>query len=278
MATFRAMSTDVNVFCPLESQASERRIASQVADLFEAAEARFSRFRTDSELSRLNACDGSFIASSQLTAALTRAATYQRLTAGLFDVRVGGALTRCGYDRSFAPGALDRAEPPREPPGRAIVDLGGMIKGHSVDRARPLLPACAALDAGGDMAVLGAGPDGRGWPVEIEDPTDPGRTLATLRLSDAGVATSAANRRTWTRAGASQHHLIDPRTERPSRSDLLQATVVAESTELAEVLAKAAFIGGSEVAASLMRQCGAAGVFVCQSGDWFSVGDLEVSK
>jgi thiamine biosynthesis lipoprotein len=105
MATFRAMSTDVTVFCPLESPASERRIASQVADLFQAAEARFSRFRTDSELSRLNACDGSFIASSQLTSALARAATYQRLTAGLFDVRVGGALTRCGYDRSFAPGA-----------------------------------------------------------------------------------------------------------------------------------------------------------------------------
>jgi thiamine biosynthesis lipoprotein len=273
------MSTQVNLLCPTQTAREEQLLAHFVAELFQAAESRFSRFRADSELSRLNR-DAELQTSAQLSAALARAEQYRLLTAGLFDIRVGQALTRCGYDRSFQPGALDRAEPPGPPepePSRSL-DLGGMIKGHAVDCARALLPACSVLDAGGDLALVGAGPDGRGWPVEIEDPRNPEATLVTLRLADCAVATSAANRRSWQRAGKRQHHLIDPRTQRPSQSDLLQATVVARSTELAEVLAKAAFIGGSEVARRLMRACDTQGVFVREDGSWFAIGELEVDR
>ena len=279
MASFRAMSTQVNLLCPLQSPREEQMLAHFVAELFQASERRFSRFREDSELSRLNR-DPELQTSLSLTAALARAEQYRQLTGGLFDIRVGQALHRCGYDRSFQPGGLDRAEPvaPLEPPSESApsLDLGGMIKGHTVDRARALLPACSVLDAGGDIALVGAGPDGRGWPVEIEDPRNAEATLLTLRVADCAVATSAKNRRTWQRAGELQHHLIDPRTQRPSQSDLLQATVVASSTELAEVLAKAAFVGGSEVARRLMRVCDTQGVFVREDGSWFLVGQLEV--
>ena len=279
MASFRAMSTQVNLLCPLQSPREEQMLAHFVEELFQASERRFSRFREDSELSHLNR-DPELQTSSSLTAALARAEQYRQLTDGLFDVRVGQALHRCGYDRSFQAGALDRAEPiaAQESEPAHLLDLGGMIKGHTVDRARALLPACSVLDAGGDIALVGAGPDGRGWPVEIEDPRDAEATLLTLRLGDCAVATSAKNRRTWQRAGEQQHHLIDPRTQRPSQSDLLQATVVANSTELAEVLAKAAFVGGSEVARRLMRVCDTSGVFVREDGSWFLVGQLEVDR
>lgn len=279
MASFRAMSTQVNLLCPLQSPREEQVLAHFVEELFQASERRFSRFREDSELSRLNR-DPELRTSSSLTAALARAEQYRQLTGGLFDVRVGQALHRSGYDRSFQAGGLDRTEPIAAPGSdpAPLLDLGGMIKGHTVDRARALLPECSVLDAGGDIALVGTGPDGRGWPVEIEDPRDAEATLLTLRLADCAVATSAKNRRTWQRAGELQHHLIDPRTQRPSQSDLLQATVVASSTELAEVLAKAAFVGGSEVARRLMRVCDASGVFVREDGSWFLVGQLEVDR
>lgn len=114
----------------------------------------------------------------------------------------------------------------------------------AVDRAATLLPKDGAIDAGGDAYLRGSAGDGAGWLVDVEDPFDASCVALTLRLRDAGVATSAPNRRRWLRAGKAMHHLIDPRTGAPAASDLAQMTVVAPTVELADVLAKAAFVAG----------------------------------
>jgi len=260
----------------------------------------FSRFRDDSELSRLNRAEGPFRASAELASATARALMYETLTGGLFDAHVGAAMIDNGYDKSFAPGALDRtdaargsapiAAPPATAPrcqvdvrarriarpGSVRLDLGGMIKGYAVDCARALLPDTAAVDAGGDAFLKGPGPEGEGWIVDVEDPRDASRTLLSFRVSDRGVATSASNRRTWKVAGKAAHHLLDPRTGAPAASGLAQVTAVARSTELADVLAKAAFVAGRERGAALLTSAGAAGVLVGADGSLHVVGDLDV--
>ncbi len=296
-ATFRAMNTDVSVVSPHLSELDEWLLARTVAAVFEDSERRFSRFRPDSELSRLNRCEGPFSASPILFAALERASGYVSLTDGLFDPTIGEALAAAGYDRSFAPGALDRDEAPRgvgvgerfrgvllDPvagtvlrPPSAQIDFGGFVKGWTADQAARLLPATSALDAGGDAVLLGDGPDGRGWLVEVEDPFDPRRVLLTLRVRGRAVATSAPNRRQWQRGGVAQHHLVDPRTGRPSTSDLAQATVVAACAERADVLAKTVFLlGEAEGRRFLERMDDAAGVLVTAAGAVRVVGNLEV--
>jgi thiamine biosynthesis lipoprotein len=148
-----------------------------------------------------------------------------------------------------------------------------MIKGHTVDCAAALLPAAGFVDAGGDAALRGA----ERWEVEIEDPHDPERVVGLLRIRDRAVATSAANRRRWSVGGRSQHHLIDPRTARPGSSDLAQATVIAETTELADVLAKTAFLLGRERAVRFLKQLEAVGaVLVGEDGALTVVGDAEL--
>ena len=209
---------------------------------------------------------------------------------------MAGALAALGYDRSFAPGALDRDEvapagprasfaevrlDPRtrtvsRPPGLQI-DLGGMIKGHTADRAARRLPEDGALDAGGDAVLRGAGPDGEGWLVEVEDPADATRVLLTTRVRDGAVATSAANRRRWRAGDRSVHHLVDPRTGLPAATDLTQATVFARFAELADVLAKTAFLLGAREARRLLsRIADTSAVLVRGDGAIEIVGKVEV--
>lgn len=294
MFTFRSMNTDVAVMASGDEAAIARRVAATFAD----AEQRFSRFRPDSELSALNRAEGPFVASPELFDMLWRARRYSQLTDGLFDPTVGASLSALGYDRSYSPGALDRTNA-RKPPAAARfddvvleretrtvfrpphvqIDLGGIAKGHTVDRAAAHVGQSGAIDAGGDAVMRGAPPDARKWSIEIEDPRDASNSIAVIAVADGAVATSAPNRRRWRVGDGFAHHLIDPRTQRSATSDLLQATVVAESAELADVLAKTAFLlGASAGRRFLARQPGVGGVLVHASGDVSFVGVLELRE
>jgi thiamine biosynthesis lipoprotein len=292
------MGTRVTVVAPSLDPAAERALTAAVSLDFEAAERRFSRFRADSELAALHRASGPARVSASLFAALWRARGYHALTDGLFDPCVGGALASLGYDRSFAPGALDRAETASLPahvtmdeidldarsrtvtlPPGARLDLGGMIKGFTVDRAARRLPSSGAVDAGGDAVLRGGGPDGRGWLVDVEDPRDPRGVVVTLRARDRAVATSAPNRRRWRAGGHELHHLINPRTQRPAVTDLLQVTVLAPAAELAEVLAKTAFFLGARAARRFVERVPNTGaVLVRRDGGVEIAGDVEVER
>ena len=294
MFAFSAMNTEVLVVSPQNEEA----VASRVARTFADAERRFSRFREDSELSALNRASGPFVASAELFEVLERARVYVELTEGLFDPGVGAALEALGYDRSFEPGALDRRSATMPPPTKRFsdvileaktrtvwrpqqlkIDLGGLVKGRTVDHAARHLGTAGAIDAGGDARLLGVAPSGESWLVDIEDPSDASRILASVAATDVAVATSATNRRRWRVGDTSLHHLIDPRTQRPSTSDLQQATVFAPTTELADVLAKTALLLGVRSArAFLERRSDVGAVLITQTGRLHFVGAVDVRE
>ena len=296
MVELHAMNTTVTVHVPTLAGVAEAAVAAEVATIFAAAEARFSRFRADSELARLNRADGAMAVSPVMLAALARARGYVALTGGRFDPAIGAALTAAGYDRSFHAGGLDRvdvgaAAPPARfaevtvdlahgrvhRPAHLQLDLGGMIKGATTDLAARQLPANGAIDAGGDAVLRGDGPDGDGWLVEVEDPADPDRVLVTLVVRDRAVATSADNRRRWRRGDGWAHHLIDPATGAPAISDLAQVTIVADLAERAEVLAKAVFVAGARAGRALLATIADVGaVLVRRDGAIELLGHLEV--
>lgn len=236
---FRAMGTDVELF------GEPAGFAAVEAEL-ERLEAILSRFRPDSELSRLNR-DGHVEAGTDLLVVSTLALEARELTGGLFDPTVHDALVAAGYDRSFE--LLQHDRPRTATPvacagsvtirGREIrlapgthLDLGGIGKGYAVDRAAELLGAHgpALVNAGGDIACRGGS-----WHVGVELPGD----VLTIALERGAIATSGSDRRAW----AGGHHLIDPSTGLPARSAYLRVTVAAATATAAEVLAKAIYLG-----------------------------------
>ena len=157
----------------------------------------------------------------------------------------------------------------RRPPGLRI-DLGGVGKGWIADRALKLLEgwSSAIVDADGDLAVRCA--PGRVWVIGVDDPRQADADIAVLRLTAApggapttwGVATSGTSIHRWSVRGDATHHLIDPRTGRPARTDVVQATVVADTALRAEALAKAAVIAGSMAGLTLLERAGVRGAVI----------------
>jgi len=216
---------------------------------------RFSRFEPDSELSRFNAAGGRWVdVSPELEGLLWAALEAHRLSGGLVHAGVLGSMLAIGYTRPLRLGptaaTLAGATPPpalpdmlEVAPGRARIrpgtgiDLGGIAKGWLADRLAGELGENCLVNLGGDLFARGAGPDGAGWPVAF-GPT-------TILLRDQGAATSGVGRRAWVDGGDALHHLIDPRTGRPARTDLTRVSVVALTAAEAEVHAKAALLLGA---------------------------------
>lgn len=235
--TFHAMGTDVELLGDGGFELAEAE--------FHRLEAIMTRFREDSELSRLNR-DGRVDASPDLVRVVELALDARERTDGRFDPTVHDALVAAGYDRTFAEltdGALGVAGPAggdvhvhgnRITLGDGVrLDLGGIGKGYAAERASELLALAGPclVNAGGDIAVRGGA-----WRVGID--------ATTLEIENAGLATSGRDRRHWRRGGREQHHLIDPRTGHPAETELLKVTVVAADAVEAEVQAKNVFLGG----------------------------------
>jgi FAD:protein FMN transferase len=274
MLEFRAMNTSV----VLAAEGQDRTVAGLHATraFIEESERRFSRFLPESELSRLNRSGGHWTTTSEdLMDVLRQSLAFHEETAGLFDPSILSDLKRAGYDKSMdeirAHGAASPGSPRvsrralnqirLDPPGRRVrlpegmeIDLGGIAKGWIVERAAALLgsfsEACA-VSAGGDICFLGRPADGSRWRIELEDPRDPDQILSLLHIDQGAVATSSSMKRTWSQNGMARHHLIDPRTGEPARSDWLSVTVIAPRIVVAEVYAKALLIGGAGEAARL---------------------------
>lgn len=248
--SFHAMGTDVELL--LEASPGERaqRALDRAEAEFERLEQVLSRFRPDSELSRLNRDGHVTEASPDLVRVVELALAAREATGGRFDPSVHDALVAAGYDRTFE-------EVPAEAPasrangaacGGAVrvdgltielepgthLDLGGIGKGYAVDRVAEQLAmhGSCLVNAGGDLAVRGGA-----WPVGVTDEI-------TLELTRGAMATSGRDRRRWLSDGEERHHLIDPASGRPAESEYLSVTVVGETAVEAEVLAKVAFLGG----------------------------------
>lgn len=218
----------------------------RIVRLFEGWERVFSRFRRESELNRINLGPAPVVVVSRLFASVLRDALAAAAASdGLVDPTLGLALEAAGYDRDF-PLLADDQTPLgtaaggrwrtlrlagrllSRPPG-TLLDLNGVVKALAVDASLEEISGDGFVAAGGDVA-------GRGGAVVGL----PGG--GSLRVVGGGVATSGTTRRRWRRGGILQHHLIDPRTGRPSESRWDEVTVAAADCLTADVSAKAAFL------------------------------------
>jgi len=273
--SFRAMGTTVELVVEADGVSGELAAGEEE---FERLEQVMSRFRPDSELSRLNR-QGGIEASADLAQVVGLAVAARERTGGAFDPTVHHAVELAGYDRTFTELPEDGPDDGASAPcgGRVVVegrrieledgfaiDLGGIGKGFAAERVaeRLALAGPCLVDAGGDIAVRGV-PEAGAWSVAVDDDL-------TLGLVAGGVATSGRDRRTWRRGGQERHHLIDPGTGRPSETDLLRVTVVAPDAVEAEILAKALFLGGSSAASA----ADVPAVLVTEDGRRLTIGGL----
>ena len=266
----RALGTSMRLVVtrPEELAAAKNAADRVIVEIDEAA----SRFRIDSELSRVNREPGRPMRISALLAkAIAAGLRGARLTNGAVDPTVGSAVRLAGYDRDFAsiladgpPISLSVSQVPgwqaihldeaartvRIPPGVEI-DLGATAKALAADlaaaAAHEAMGAGGALvSLGGDIAVAGDPPP-EGWAVQTSEDSNARIDYGeeTISIQSGGVATSSTTVRRWTRGGVVLHHIIDPATGLPAAGPWRTASVVAGTCVDANIAATAAIVMGS---------------------------------
>jgi thiamine biosynthesis lipoprotein len=227
-----------------------------------------SRFRDDSELSRLND-RGSSMVSPLLFAAIEAALAAAAKSDGLVNPTVGKAMRAIGYDRDFDVLVRTGAEEVFElvpasgwqsvavDPEHSIVrlrhgtelDLGATAKAFAADRiaraAHETTGVGVLVSLGGDIAVAGA-PPSDGWPVRVtDDHRGNDGEGQTVSIREGGLATSSTTVRRWRAGNVEMHHIVDPATGAPADETWRTVTVAAASCVDANTAATAAILRGN---------------------------------
>jgi thiamine biosynthesis lipoprotein len=287
-STFPRWSTSVTVVT--DEGAALPAAVDEVRTVLDDVELAASRFRDDSELSRLRPGDN--LVSDVLADLVDQALLAARVTHGLVDPTVGTTLTAWGYDRSIervdrdGPGITVVPQVPgwetvtlqgrllRVPPG-LVLDLGATAKARAADlaaaRAATRVGGAVLVGIGGDIATAGDGP-GQGWQVLVRDTEDDPACQVTLGAGSA-IATSSTVRRAWRRGGRALHHIVDPRTAAPADPVWRSVTVAAATCTEANTASTAAVVLGRQASAWLSDRGYAARLVdhqrrVVRLGDW----------
>jgi len=267
---FHAMGTEMLVCVDNGSDKPPVELAD-VPAWFEEWEQILSRFRLNSELSRLNRAGNQPISVSEtLWQVFQSALTAEKVTSGLVTPTVAKAVLGVGYDRDFKLMVGQTLIPIMSEPAmvsplelvtwdestRCIylpegvqLDFGGIAKGWAAGQVVQRLKHAGSvlMNCGGDISMSGPLLDGSPWEIGVFKPFDRSSGYIGMMYFNqgCGVASSATDRRRWMQGGRLRHHIIDPRSGLPAATDVISATVVAPTAVEAEAAAKSVLIRGS---------------------------------
>ena len=270
----QAMATTFEIILPF-STPQATAAAGAALDLIDQLEDQLTIYRPDSEVSRLNATAGQTPVEVErpLFDLLMLAKQLHQETGGAFDisahalikawrfhVRAGSvpssdeiavALAQIGSQHMLLDATRRSVSFAR--PGLEI-NLGSIGKGYALDRAVQMLwkdwQIANVLIHGGQSSIFALGTEPgtqAGWSVTLSDPRDPRWQMGVFRLRDRALGTSSATYQHIVHEGRKLGHILDPRTGWPAEG-MLGATATAPTAALADALATAFFILGTEPA------------------------------
>lgn len=261
---FRAMGCP----CELRLYADSPQSAAQWFQDAEAEirrlEMRYSRYRDDSVTAAIEQAagkDGGLEVDAETAALLDYAATAFAQSDGLFDI-TSGVLRRawdfksgCLPEQSQIDALLPligweklRWDRPRlRLPAGMQLDFGGFVKEYTADaiatRLRGQGCECGLIDLGGDLAVVGAHPDGSPWQIGIRNPRDPEQAIAQVPLPHGAIATSGDYERGMVIDGRVYGHILNPHTGWPVQ-ELSSVSVLADHCVVAGSASTIAMLKG----------------------------------
>lgn len=231
-----------------------------------------SRFIPDSEVSRINASAGKSREKTggETCELLLKAVEFSKFSKGCFDVTIGPltylwAGARAGSEPPAEAainrmlGLVDYEELDFDPCEGVIglkrkgqsIDPGGVGKGYAADKVlevyRKYGITSAFTNFGGNVAVIGAKPDGSMWDIGIQHPRRDDGLIGAISIENGSVVTSGDYQRYFIgNDGERYHHVLDPKTGYPAKSGLVSVTVASRSSVTADALSTALFVAGIE--------------------------------
>lgn len=266
---------------------------------FESATSRFADF---SDISRVNAAAGEseIEIGEDCFIMLTAARDYAHESAGAFDVTIGtlSSLWGIGADEPRLPSpeeievaralvGIDGLELSERDGkyyaklarGGMALDLGGCAKGYALDLCRAEFKKYdieyGYVSLGGNVMLYGD-KGGEGFKTGVRYPEqDSSGSVCLLKLSNTNVATTGGYERFFEEDGVSYHHVLDPATGYPAKSDILSATSICPDGMRGDYLSTRLFMLGLEGALELMRSGDIEAVIIAESNRVYLSRSLE---
>ena len=189
-------------------------LMDSVFDYFKYVDDKFSTYKENSEISRINNHElGLDDASEDMKTVFDLAEKTRLATDGFFNIQ---------HEGFYDPSGLVK--------GWAIFNAAGILSQEGIQNFY--------VDAGGDVQVVGMNGDGQHWRVGIRNPFEADQVVKVLSVSNCGVATSG----TYIRG----QHIYNPKTENQPITDILSLTVIGPNIFEADRFATAAFAMGAE--------------------------------
>lgn len=288
--SFSALGTTVDVQIVARSVEELEKIKCLFQDIetkYASYQKMLSRFDSESELSKINETQGFVEVSPVLKEIAEKSLSYYLETSGMFDPRILGVLESVGYDRTFTeihesqkkefsenlstPLSHDLSIEGKRIHVLKRIDFSGIAKGYITDKIAEYVYLSGfhdfIVDSGGDMFMSGKNHDGKLWTIGIEGAAK-SLVFAVERM---GVATSGITRRKWTKGIERFHHLVNPINPAQFDFNLKTVTVIAESTEKADVWAKVLYLHGIEKGMHVANEKGIPCIFLDYRGNsWLS--------
>ena len=272
---FTAMASPCEVLVDTEDRDEAGSLVSIAREEAQRIDAKFSRYRADSVVGRINRAGGAATKVDEETARLfDYAEANWDLSEGRFDITSGAlrrawtfngtshvpdpeavraALRDVGWQRVQWDGSTFRM------PAGMEIDLGGIGKEYAVDRVASLLmdrsDRAMLVNFGGDLFASGPRSGERAWIVGVDDPERTGSSAVyRVELLGGGLATTGDSRRFVLHQGKRLSHILDPRTGWPVADAPASITVLARTCLEAGTLSTLAYLQGPGAEAFLRAQ------------------------
>ena len=157
-------------------------------------------------------------------------------------------------------------------PAEMQLDLGAVGKGAALDEIRGTLEehpevSGAVISVGGSILTYGSKPEGGDWQIAVTDPLDPSGSVGILTLGGGYCVSTSGDYEVYVEVdGVRYHHILDPRTGAPARSDVAGVTIVTKDGFLSDALSTACFVLGQESGQKLLEKYEAEGLFIDHEG------------
>lgn len=296
------MGTNVTITVVSETTKEGDGAIGAAMDEIRRLDEMMSLYKENSEVTRVNMASGKHPVkvSPEMIEVVENAVAVAKLTDGVFDITMGPLIVL--WRMRIAEGKIPTEEEITRILPRVnyrniivnkkkstlflrrpdmIIDLGGVAKGYAADRAAGILKQhgirSAIVAVAGDIRILGARPDGSPWRIGVQHPRKPKTILTVLDLRDTFISTSGDYERFVIKAGKRYHHIIDPRTGKPS-TGVISATVIGDRGAIVDPLTTALFVLGREKGMKLVNQLGYEAVVVAEDGRASHTAGIDVSE
>lgn len=265
------MGTQWHITLSVPKEIDVTQLQEEIQAQLDHLNQQFSTYLPDSTISRFNQHKSTtaFPVSKEFLTIIKAAQAISKKTEGAFDITIAPLINLWGFGAEFKvdvpadkdiqavkgqvgyeklsiledSSSLQKANPD------LIIDLSAIAKGYAVDQVAMILEAHGVYDylveIGGEIKLKGKNPHGENWRVGIQQP-DASKAQVSISLNQTAMATSGDYHNYFESNGQRYSHTLDPVTGKPITHKLASVTVLHESTMIADALATALSVMGSE--------------------------------